>query len=96
MGQGGSQHFGMSRQALMGGGENNPLIDGGSHAPPPHNGQQCSNSFLDSQSSLIVRQSKLSQLPPINGEGFGEGKGGGSLLEKYFIYFLHVSEHINH
>ena len=63
---------------------------------PPHIGQPCSNSFLDSRSSLIVRQSKLSQLPPINGEGFGEGKGGGSLLEKYFIYFLHVSEHINH
>ena len=92
MGEGGSQHFGKGGRLLWGWGDY-PL---GSHAPPPHIGQPCSNSFLDSRSSLIVRQSKLSQLPPINGEGFGEGKGGGSLLEKYFIYFLHVSEHINH
>ena len=41
----------------------------------PHIGQPCSNSFLDSWSSLIVRQSNLSKLPAINGEGFGEGKG---------------------
>ena len=68
-------------------GGNYPLMDVGSHAPPPHIGQPCSNSFLDSRSSLIVRQSKLSQLPPINGEGFGEGKGGGHYWKNILFTF---------
>ena len=83
---GGISTFWDGGQAFMGGGDY-PLMDVGSHAPPPHIGQPCSNSFLDSRSSLIVRQSKLSQLPPINGEGFGEGKGGGHYWKNILFAF---------
>ena len=68
----GSQHFWIGGQALMEG--NYPPMGGGSHTPL-HIGQPCSYSFLDSRSSLIVRQLKLSQLPLIIGEGGGGGGG---------------------
>ena len=71
-------------QALMAG--NYPLMGGGSHNPL-HIGQPCFNSFLDSQSFPNCHQSMGSE---------GMGVLGVSQLEKYFIYFLHVSEHIDH
>ena len=80
----GSQHFWMGGQALMEG--NYPLMGGGSQTPL-HIGQPCSYSFLDSRSSLIVRQSRLSQLPPINGEEFGEGKGGVIIGKIFYLLF---------
>ena len=73
----GSQHFWMGGQALMEG--NYPLMGRGSHTPL-HIGQPCSYSFLDSRSSLIVRQLKLSQMPLIIGEG-----GGGVIIGKLFL-----------
>ena len=84
----GYQHFWMGGQALMEG--KYPLMGGGSHTPL-HIGQPCSYSFLDSRSSLIVRQLKLSQLPLIIGkEGGREGDHNWKIISFTFYMFQSI------
>ena len=84
----GSQHFWMGGQALME--ENYPLMGRGSHTPLQI-GHPCSYSFLDSRSSLIVRQLKLSQLPLIIGkEGGREGDHNWKIISFTFYMFQSI------
>ena len=58
---------------------------------PLHIGQPCSYSFLDSRSSLIVRQLKLSQLPLIIGkEGGREGDHNWKIISFTFYMFQSI------